>query len=44
MDTDFYRLTTPELNLEAKDARFFFKGEGYSYYATTGYKYCVVFI
>ena len=41
MDTDFYRLTTPELNLEAKDARCFSRAKATlmnSYCATTGYK------
>ena len=40
MDTDFYRFTTPELNLEAKDARFFSRAKAtlITLLLTTGYK------
>ena len=38
MDTDFYRLTTPELNLEAKDARFFSRAKATLITLLTGYK------
>ena len=44
MDTDFYCLTTPELNLEAKDARFFSRAKATLIMLLQDIKYCVVSI
>ena len=44
MDTDFYRLTTPELNLEAKDARLFSRAKATLIALLQDIKYCVVSI